>query len=547
MDSSRSIRGALLAGLVAAVSFISTPAIQAEDAAEALDIKYVPEEAVAAVIVRPRSLLTQPGAEMMPLEVITAAGIQELGIDPLDVDSVMLLVGPPSPAGPPELGVVIRLTKDYEKGEIVAKLLRNIKRKGFSTGSMPDRRTILLAQPGLGEAMQEADGTSDSPLLQLLRESTSSSHVQLVFAMEPVREFSKQAMAGMPPLPPPLQGIKKVPDQLQSLKLDVNLGRDVGARLLLTASDDQAAEDLEALLNMGLAICKQQMLAKVSEARPMDSSDQVPEAIYQYTRRMTDTLFEMLVPKRQGNQLSVQAEVDSGVLTMGMMVAGLMPVASAARESARLMASKNQLRQLGMAMMQAEAANGQFPAAAITSDDGKPLLSWRVSILPYLGEKDLYEQFHLDEPWDSEHNKALLSKMPAIFANPRSDEVTKTNYLLVTGEGTLFSEAAPASASATDGASNTIMMIEAATPVEWTRPVDWVFDPQRPARGLGDTGRDAFVAYFVDGHVDEVERFRGDEVLKALFTHRGGEINTGSGVVSGDEDDEDIDLFSDEE
>ncbi len=60
---------------------------------------------------------------------------------------------------------------------------------------------------------------------------------------------------------------------------------------------------------------------------------------------------------------------------------------------------------------------GHFPAQAIYDKNGKPLLSWRVQILPYIEQQPLYNEFHLDEPWDSEHNKKLLGKMPKTYAS----------------------------------------------------------------------------------------------------------------------------------
>jgi hypothetical protein len=54
----------------------------------------------------------------------------------------------------------------------------------------------------------------------------------------------------------------------------------------------------------------------------------------------------------------------------------------------------------------------------MTDKKGKALLSWRVALLPYLDQNNLFNQFHLDEPWDSAHNKKLLSKMPKVFAPP---------------------------------------------------------------------------------------------------------------------------------
>ena len=81
---------------------------------------------------------------------------------------------------------------------------------------------------------------------------------------------------------------------------------------------------------------------------------------------------------------------------------------------------------------------GRFPAHANYNESGKPLLSWRVHILPYLEAGHLYEQFHLDEPWDSEHNRQLIAKMPTSYLDPSSPKYTAemghTHYLGIKGE-----------------------------------------------------------------------------------------------------------------
>ena len=55
-----------------------------------------------------------------------------------------------------------------------------------------------------------------------------------------------------------------------------------------------------------------------------------------------------------------------------------------------------------------EAQHGCFPPAYSVDKDGRPLHSWRVLLLPYLDEEELYKQLRLDEPWDSPHNKAVF-------------------------------------------------------------------------------------------------------------------------------------------
>ena len=97
--------------------------------------------------------------------------------------------------------------------------------------------------------------------------------------------------------------------------------------------------------------------------------------------------------------------------------------------------------QIMLGLLNFESARGAMPAHAVYSDDGKPLLSWRVQILPYLEHQDLYNQFHLDEPWDSEHNKQLVEQMPEVFRDPASKLTTadgKSNYLGVTGESAVY-------------------------------------------------------------------------------------------------------------
>ena len=97
--------------------------------------------------------------------------------------------------------------------------------------------------------------------------------------------------------------------------------------------------------------------------------------------------------------------------------ASLNPIVRA-RQSARRAKSMNNMRQMLLAFLISENEKGALPAAFIADQDGKPLLSWRVAILPYLEEKELYDRFHLDEPWDSEHNKKLIASMPDIYNSP---------------------------------------------------------------------------------------------------------------------------------
>src|SRR6185437_3736578 len=106
----------------------------------------------------------------------------------------------------------------------------------------------------------------------------------------------------------------------------------------------------------------------------------------------------------------------------------------------------------------------RLPPHAIYDKNGKPLLSWRVMILPYLEQQDLYKQFHLNEAWDSEHNKKLLAKMPKTYASARDEKTLKdhtTYYQGFVGKGAFFEgkQGLRFPQEFPDGTSNTLMIV----------------------------------------------------------------------------------------
>jgi prepilin-type processing-associated H-X9-DG protein len=164
------------------------------------------------------------------------------------------------------------------------------------------------------------------------------------------------------------------------------------------------------------------------------------------------------------------------------------------------------LKDLGLAFHSYFDTYRQFPPQAVFSKDGKPLLSWRVLVLPYLGKeyKELYGQFHLDEPWDSEHNKKLLAKMPSVYAAPGSKtaQAHETHYRAFVDHGAFFDGKQPTKiGDVRDGLSQTITVVEAEKSVPWTKPEELPFNPDGPLPKLGGLFKGGFNALFADGHV----------------------------------------------
>lgn len=211
-----------------------------------------------------------------------------------------------------------------------------------------------------------------------------------------------------------------------------------------------------------------------------------------------------------------------------LVAAMLVPAANASREAAARSQATNNLKQIGLAMHNYHDVHASFPAAASHDDEDKPLLSWRVHVLPYIEQNELYKEFHLDEPWDSEHNKKLIPRMPAVYRTPNHPEIGegKTVYLVPRGEGTIFEGFdGPRIQDITDGTSNTIMAVEASPEraAIWTAPNELDFAPEQPFAGLGGIHANGFLALFADGSVRFIAQTVDPKTLKALFTAAGGE------------------------
>ncbi len=204
------------------------------------------------------------------------------------------------------------------------------------------------------------------------------------------------------------------------------------------------------------------------------------------------------------------------------------------REAASRLSESNNLKQIGLAMHNYHAVWGALPAASISDASGRPLLSWRVALLPFLEQDTLYKQFRLNESWDSPHNKKVAEQMPKVFASPVGvDAPGLTRYRVFTGDQAAFPERSrqpgPTSLGRrltefTDGTANTLLVVEAGEAVPWTKPDELPYSPKGPLPRLGSQPT-SFQVLFADGSVRVLNRQSvNDNTLRALITPNGGEI-----------------------
>jgi hypothetical protein len=191
---------------------------------------------------------------------------------------------------------------------------------------------------------------------------------------------------------------------------------------------------------------------------------------------------------------------------------------------------KDNLKRIGLALHNYHDVYGTFPPAVTSSANGQPMHSWRVLLLPFLGERAMYEQYHFDEPWDSPANSAVTSGNLSVFAcpsNPNGPKAGHTHYVAVVGLNAAFQpNKGVAVKDMRDGPSRTIMVVEAKNSgIHWAEPRDFsISSPATP----GDTGMsswhtDVFAALFGDGSVMFLSGGMSPADLEGLSTIGGGE------------------------
>lgn len=247
-------------------------------------------------------------------------------------------------------------------------------------------------------------------------------------------------------------------------------------------------------------------------------------------------------PRLSGSGLALAGIILNSIfmLVAPVLIGLLLPAVQSAREAARRTVCANNLRQIGLGMhVFASAHKDSFPVAIVDAT-GKPLLSWRVAILPYLEESALYQEFHLDEPWDSPHNLALVDRMPEVFACPSGDlPPGKTPYLGAAGPGMILDKpshvlrvgkasVAGATQMAGDGMSKTVLVLEVGhdQAVPWTKPEEVSIAPREASRLLQAPSSHAGhlrMVLFGDTSVRSIGDDVDPDVFSAILTKNGGE------------------------
>jgi type II secretory pathway pseudopilin PulG len=166
-----------------------------------------------------------------------------------------------------------------------------------------------------------------------------------------------------------------------------------------------------------------------------------------------------------------------GALVIGLSVSIIGPAVQTARAKSLKQKSAENLQLIAQAMQQYHAQHGSYPPAYTVDAKGKRMHSWRVLLLPFLGERALYQQYDMTQPWDGPTNSMLVSRMPAVYASPGDDTAKttfETSYVVVVGKNTIFPGATSVTMDkVTDGLANTLLVVESTeSGISWMEPKD---------------------------------------------------------------------------
>ena len=380
----------------------------------------------------------------------------------------------------------------------------------------PNPQTMLVGSETTLTAMLKKSAKSGATKARF-EELFPANDAAAVADLEPLQDQLKELTGNIP-----MAGLIQSVQQLTLSTDIVGTGKSL-QHITAVMSSKQSAQQLTAMATGMYQMQKAQMLAEASR----DNSPITPEMA-----EILGTIMDSTVIKADGTSVLMEmpkpADPDQFMQQVTPAFAELLKGIRSGRAAANRSRKKNALKQMGLAFHNYHDVYNGFPSFnAGRSDQGANTgLSWRVHLLPFLAEAALYQEFHLDEPWDSEHNKTLIERMPKVFACEGVDKPGHTAFHVFTGGDTPFGGEEPlAIRDITDGTSNTIMAVQAGpdTADIWSKPSGLKFDPNDPKKALGSIGEE-FMVLLCDGSTRFLSSKIIDETLSRLIQHNDGNV-----------------------
>ncbi len=508
----------------------------------------IPPDAVLYADVEFRAILKHLYDALLPIEVADVEVREKIGIGLTEIQRIRFIVTPPGPSGAPTIGGVVDLAGEINVKEKLAagtlgveevpgpdnKPMMMLRINGsppwFMRQTGPKQVIMGMTPPSVIQLSSGTASGGTGRINELVAENKTASLLNVIAAIEPVRPMLIQAVNAnaskvQETLPPQFHDVLQIPEWLDSISIRSALANnELETKVSIQMIDDASAIKMHNLMTRGVEFGFQ-MVQQSMKQRP-EGSAAAQTALSRYFARLEKGLNEM-VPPVDGKEIAMTMKGTQSIGSTGILVGLLLPAIQASREAARRMSGANNLKQIGLALHNYHDAFKKFPPRYSVDAQGKPLLSWRVHLLPFLDQQALYEKFHLDEPWNSPHNSKLITEMPSVYLMPGGTGNGKTNYLAFDADGGGWEDAQQLRLrDFLDGTSNTILVAEANRSAEvfWTNPTDLAFDGNAPKNGLSSARPGGFNVLFCDGSVRFLNDNINEAILKGLVTRNGGEV-----------------------
>lgn len=502
---------------------------------------YLPEDSSLLIYVDVPAIRANSDLKLIPWEVLSVTGKESLGFDPLLITQAWGAVSFADPRQP-GLGIRLQTSKEVDIADLNAQIFDEVRTSEKSPGTKV--RRLFSGEMSAVQTKNEYFFGTESALRPMMAGKTTPHPLATALAKDPGMLKVSVSISTLRPLI--LQAIDESREELNetlatNLKemaetadyVSMRIESDKLSRIYVHvgAKDAAGLEKLSGLIQklqtQGIDALEQIIREEVQNG---NVSENLRVAWDKYCSRLRTLIQNASKPEIKDGRLTVVFDQTSAAPATAVGIAFLLPAVQAAREAARRMQSTNNLKQHALAFHNYESAYAKMPDRFSTDDDDKPLLSWRVHMLPYYGEQQLYSEFHLDEPWDSEHNSKLIEKIPAYFRDPRSKAPAgHTTYVAPYGgeeeTATIWDLEEGRFANVTDGLSNTILFISVpdSASVPWTKPDDIDISEVDLPKLLSEF-RDVFEVAMADGSVRSVAKLIDEETLNALLSCAGGEV-----------------------
>jgi hypothetical protein len=528
------------------------------------NLKYVPAEANAILAIKPAELLAYPEFKELLAKARDTEPFKNYLIVPPEEIGQLVAFGEfrssKNTTGVIPMfsyGLVLRTNRPQEWPIVLGRIINQAESviyegktytrwKNFShepSGYAPDEKTLILAdQETIRQIIEDRDAPSPRHDWDEVWPKVEKSQVALAMEMRWVRRALADYRMSKPggnqlPFGFSFETVSPLFEKTRGYAAGFNLSPgfsvDVEAACGTESKAKSVAETVQALVTLGRNF-----------ERSMDRDlPSAPKHQREDMRWLLTTIGPILNHARittEGRTASIQSKA---ALDLSHWVNHLAHEMEQSQNSRMRRDSVIHLKKIGLAFHNYHDVHKHFPPPVLHGGkSGKVPYSWRVAILPFLEgkEKELYDQYNFDEPWDGPSNRKLIDKMPAIYSYPLIDgspsSTTNASYFVMTGPHTATSAVVrnspfmsdspfPEIVAITDGTSNTILAVEAKRDIPWTKPEDLPLDegPVQPT-SLGGYWPNGFNALFCDGAVKSLKNSIDPTVLRALFTRDGGEV-----------------------